>query len=155
MDTAKWWTSLKSHLCTQSKNRRDNHQTLTQQEKQCSAQPESNERASYRQRYNVDCADRNVSPDCLQDSETMPRKKNCSYRTRFRDSIKSRLFLNRTSFLFFAFFCLFFFLKRGRVLHNYVSHASLHQRVITILLHRPLYTLHLCTPCTYLVIAMH
>ena len=53
--------------------------------------------------------------------------------------------------VFFAFFllvfCLRFFFHRGRLLHNYVSHALLHQHVITILPHGPLYTLHLCTSC--------
>ena len=38
------------------------------------------------------------------------------------------------------------------VTQQYVSHASLHQHVITILSQGPLRTLHLCTPCTYLVI---
>lgn len=41
------------------------------------------------------------------------------------------------------------------MLHNYVSRASLHQPAITILPHKPLHALHLCTACTYLVIAMH
>ena len=41
------------------------------------------------------------------------------------------------------------------MLHNYVSCASLHQPAITILSHGPLHTLHLCTACTYLVIATH
>ena len=41
------------------------------------------------------------------------------------------------------------------MLHNYVSRASLHQPAITILSHGPLHTLHFCTACTYLVIAMH
>ena len=41
------------------------------------------------------------------------------------------------------------------MLHNYVSRASLHQPAITILSHGPLHTLHLCTACTYLVIATH
>ena len=88
----------------------------------------------------MDRADHNVSTDCLQDSETTSRQ------------------FDRTSFLCFLSACFlfsFFFFKRGRVLHNYVSHASLHQPVITILTHGPLHTLHLCTPCTYLVIAMH
>ena len=42
-----------------------------------------------------------------------------------------------------------------QLLNNYVSHASLHQTVITILSQGPLYTLHIYTPLTYLVIAMH
>ena len=56
---------------------------------------------------------------------------------------------NRTSFLCFLFACFLFavFFHRGRLLHNYVSHALLHQHVITILPHGPLYTLHLCTSC--------
>ena len=41
------------------------------------------------------------------------------------------------------------------MLHDYVSRASLYQPAITILSHEPLHTLHLCTACTYLVIATH
>ena len=46
-------------------------------------------------------------------------------------------------FVFYCFFCFLVFFKRGRVLHNYASRASLNQHVITILSHGPLYTLHL------------
>ena len=99
----------------------------------------------------------------IESEDTLPATIECGLRrsqherrrpSRFRDYVVLKTLFLSDSFqrlgqvetvliklVFFVFFVCPFF-KRGRVLHNYVSHASLHQHVITILSHRPLYTLH-------------
>ena len=99
---------------------------------------------------NVDHANHNVSADC-------------SYRTCFRDYVKSRLFNRTSSFVFLLLvFGLRVFFKRGRVLHK-MYHTlrrcttMYHTLRCTMLLayYCTHLTLHLCTPCTHLVIATY
>ena len=123
---------MKAHLHSQSKNRRDNHQTLTQQKKQCPpATIECGPRQSQRERRR---------PSRFRDYVTYKTVLFCSVQ-RLRQI--ETVLIELVFFVFYCFFCFLVFFKRGRVLHNYASRASLNQHVITILSHGPLYTLHL------------